>query len=46
MLEVKVERCAGIDVGKKFLLVPATMKAPVNEKAAGRGKATGGCERH
>src|SRR5262245_19246405 len=31
MLEVKVERCAGIDVGKKFLAVCA-MVGPANEK--------------
>ena len=30
--------------GRRY--VPATMRAPVNEKAAGRGKATVGCEQH
>lgn len=33
MLEVKVERCAGIDVGKKFLAVGVTM-GPANQKPA------------
>lgn len=31
MLEVKAERCAGIDVGKKFLAV-CVMIGPANEK--------------
>src|SRR6267378_5654842 len=31
MLEVKVERCAGIDVGKKFLAV-CVMTGPANRK--------------
>jgi len=33
MLEVKAERCAGIDVGKKFLAV-CVMMGPVNQKPA------------
>ena len=31
MLEVKAERCAGIDVGKKFLAV-CVMTGPANQK--------------
>jgi len=33
MLEVKVERCAGIDVGKKFMEV-CVLIGPVNRKPA------------
>ncbi len=33
MLEVKAERCAGIDVGKKFLAV-CVMIGPANQKPA------------
>ena len=33
MLEVKVERCAGIDVGKKFIDV-CVLIGPVNRKPA------------
>ena len=34
MLEVKAERCAGIDVGKKFLAV-CVMIGPANQKPVG-----------
>ena len=33
MLEVKVENCAGIDVGKKFLAV-CVLNGPVDRKPA------------
>ena len=35
MLDVKVERCAGIDVGKKFVMV-CVMIGPAHQKPARR----------
>jgi hypothetical protein len=32
MLEVKVERCAGIDVGKKFLAVCVMIEGPTKSR--------------